>query len=48
MYSVFIVIFKVRMAIRLLANQNLSENEVLNLISGHKDFKGKQQMFERD
>lgn len=28
------------MAIRLLANQNLSENEVLNLISEHKDSKG--------
>lgn len=30
------------MAIRLLANQNLSENEVLNLMSEHKDSKGKQ------
>lgn len=30
-----------RMAIRLLACQNLTENEVLNLISDNKDSKGK-------
>lgn len=29
------------MAIRLLANQNLSENEVLNLASENNDCKGK-------
>lgn len=29
------------MAIRLLASQNLTENEVLNLISDNKDSKGK-------
>ncbi|XP_025415759.1 uncharacterized protein LOC112687330 isoform X2 [Sipha flava] len=37
--SGIINIFDARMAIRLLTNQNLSENEVLNLISEQEDYK---------